>query len=138
MTATQTAGRSTVYPSDDTRRRRQHRGWPYLLALFLVLAVIAGGVVVVYRTSFFAVQKIAVTARSGELDAGVHDAVLAAVVVPTGTPLVSVNLVAVRRAALRVPQIATAAVSRHWPDELTILVTQRRPAAVTSANGALW
>ncbi len=136
MTATQSAQLPTASAPGPSRQR--HRRWPYLLALFLVVALIGGAAVVVYRTPAFALQKVVVAARSGELDAGVQGEVLAAVDVPTGTPLINVNLAAVRRHVLRVPQVATAAVSRHWPNEVMIVVTQRAPVAVTSANGGLW
>ncbi len=136
MTATRTrppAMTPAGYPPSHHRRR-----WPYLLALFLVLGLLGGAAVVVYRTSVFALQNVLVSARGGQLGAGVDDAVRSAVTVPLGTALVDVNLAAVRREALSVPQVATASVSRHWPNDLMIVVTQRTPTAVTSANGALW
>jgi cell division protein FtsQ len=138
MTATQTAPQSVDAPAGVGRPAHRHRRWPYLLALFLVLGLLGGAAAVVYRTSVLALKQVVVTAPTGGLSAGVEDAVRAAVTVPTGTPLVSVNLAAVRREALSVPQVAAASVSRHWPNDLMIVVTQRTPAAVTNANGALW
>lgn len=118
--------------------RSSRRSWPYLLAAFLVLAVLGGGGFVVYRTPLVGVQQVEVVTASGELGADVVDAVKSAADIPEGAPLMGIDLVAVRRNALTVPQIASAAVSRRWPHELLITVTQRTPMAVTSANGAMW
>ncbi len=136
MTAT-TETRS-VDQIDELAQRPRHRRWPYVLAAFLVLALLGGAGFVAYRTPVLGLHRVSVIARSGELSPAVHDAVTAAVDVPVDTPLIRIDLEAVRKAALGVPEVATASVSRHWPNGLTIVVTQRTPAAVTSANGALW
>jgi cell division protein FtsQ len=139
MTATPTTEtRNGVAPPAEPYVRPPHRHWPYVLALFLLLALLGGAAYVVYRTPVLGLHRVSVTARSGELSPAAHDAVTAAVDVPADTPLISIDLEAVRKAALGVPEVATASVSRHWPNGLTIVVTQRSPAAVTSANGALW
>ncbi len=135
MTTTQTPRLSA--PAGSARQPRRRR-WPYLLALFLVVGVLGGAAFAVYGTSAFTMQILVVTARDGQLPVGVDDAIRAAVAVPSGTPLVTLDLAAIRREALTVPQVASASVSRHWPNELMISVTQRKPVAVTSANGTLW
>ena len=135
--ATETRSGTGLPPAEPGPRPR-HRRWPYALALFLVLALLGGGAYVLYGTPVLGLHGVSVTARSGELSPAVHDAVAAAVDVPVDTPLISIDLGAVRKAALGVPEVATASVSRHWPNGLMIVVTQRTPAAVTSANGALW
>jgi cell division protein FtsQ len=138
MTATTETRSGAVDQPEDLDRRPPHRRWPYVLATLLVLALLGGAGFAAYRTPVLGLHQVSVTARSGELSPAVHDAVTAAVDVPIDTPLVSIDLEAVRKAALGVPEVATASVSRQWPHGLMIVVTQRTPAAVTSANGALW
>jgi cell division protein FtsQ len=118
--------------------RPPHRRWPYLLALALVLTLMGGVGYVVYRTPVFGLQQVDVVAESGDLTQDVAQAVKSAVDAPQGTPLISLDLDAIRNDVLSVPQVATASVLRRWPNDLQIRVTQRVPAAVTSANGALW
>ena len=104
----------------------------------LVLTVVGGAGWVVYRTPVLGLERVEVTAGPGGVSGDVQAAVVVAADVPTGTPLVSIDLAAVRHRILAVPQVATASVSRHWPNDLVVTVTQRTPIAVTSANGALW
>jgi cell division protein FtsQ len=121
-----------------TRGQLPRRSWPWALAAFLVLAVIGGAAYVAYRTPVLGVHTVAVSAAAGEVPDEVRSEVVAAAGVATDTPLLTVDLQSVRQRVLRVPQVAAASVSRHWPHELSITVTQRVPVAATRANGALW
>lgn len=49
----------------------------------------------------------------------------------------SVDVDAVRRAALRLPWVATASVRRVWPDALQVVVTEHKPVARWGANALL-
>ncbi len=125
-------------------QRPPRRRWPYLLAVGLLL-VLGGGAYVVFRTSVLGLRQVDVAAQScrpeascGPVTPGVRKAVQSAVGVPAGTPLIGLGLAAIRSRVLAVPQIASASVTRHWPTGLLISVIQRVPAALTSANGALW
>lgn len=118
--------------------RPRRRRWPWALAVFLVLALVGGAAYVAYRTPVLGVHTVAVSAAAGELPDEVRGQVVGAAAVPVGTPLITVNLESVRRRVLGVPQVASASVSRHWPNELLITVTERTAVAVTKANGALW
>ncbi|MET3807029.1 cell division protein FtsQ [Nakamurella sp. UYEF19] len=120
------------------QQRPQHRRWPWVLALALVLTLIGGGAFVVYATPVLGLQRVDVTASAGDLSAAVSEAVTSAVDVPDGTPLLRIDLGEVRAKVLAVPQVSAVSVSRHWPNNLMITVTQRVPVAVTSANGAFW
>lgn len=137
MTAT-TTGRPVGPPAAELRPESTRRRWPYLLAIGLVVALLAGAGYVLYRTPLLGLNQVQVAARSGTLTAEVDGEVESAVDVPPGTPLIRIDLAAVRRRVLAVPQIATASVSRHWPNSLVVSVTQREPVGVTNANGALW
>ena len=119
----------------DALPRRQ---WPWVLAAFLVVALLGGAAYVAYRTPVLGVHTVAVSDSAGELSDAVRGEVVDAAAVPDGTPLITVDLESVRRRVLGVPQISAAAVSRHWPNELIVTVSQRTAVAVTKANGALW
>jgi cell division protein FtsQ len=118
--------------------RRPRRSWPWTLAVVLLLALVAGAAYVAYRTPVLGVRSLTVSAGTGELSEAVSGEVVDAAGVATGTPLITVNLEAVRHRVLAVPEVASASVSRHWPNELRITVTQRSAVAMTKANGALW
>jgi len=53
--------------------------------------------------------------------------VLTALDVPTGTPLLRVDLTAAAARVARLPRVARATVDRHYPSELTVSVTERVP-----------
>jgi len=133
-----TAPARTRSVPDSGRTRPPHRRWPYVLAFSLVLLLLGGAGYVLYRTPVLGVQRIEVLAQNGQVTDEVAAAVKSAVAVRDGTPLIRLDLAAVRNEALTVPQVAAASVSRSWPNTLQIRVTERAPAALTSANGALW
>ena len=118
--------------------RLPRRQWPWVLAAFLVLVLLGGAAYVAYRTPVLGVKAVAVLTTGGELSDEVRGEVVGAAAVAVGTPLIMVNLESVRRRVLAVPQVSAASVSRHWPNELSITVTQRSAVALTRANGALW
>jgi cell division protein FtsQ len=123
---------------DFSGTRLRHRRWPYVLAVSLVLMLLGGAGYVLYRTPVLGVERIEVLPQDGQVTGEVAAAVQSAVGVPNGTPLIKLDLAAIRNGAMTVPQVAAASVSRNWPNTLQIRVTERVPAAVTSANGALW
>lgn len=118
--------------------RLPRRQWPWVLAVGLVLALLAGAAYVAYRTPVLGVRTVAVSTTTGAMTDEVRTEVVDAAGVATGTPLITVDLESVRRRVLAVPQVASASVSRHWPHELRITVSQRTAVAVTKANGGLW
>jgi cell division protein FtsQ len=62
--------------------------------------------------------------------------VIAAANVPAGTPLLRVDTAAVARQVEAIPQVASARVTKDWPDRLAIAVTERVPVlAVKMAGG---
>ena len=128
------AGRGGRPAFERPRRRR----WPWALAAFLVLALVGGAAYVAYRTPVLGVHTVAVQTTAGELTDDVRGEVVDAAGITTGTPLIRVDLESVRHRVLGVAEVASASVSRHWPNEVLITVTERTAVAVTKANGALW
>jgi len=62
--------------------------------------------------------------------------VLAAADIPPGTPLIRVNTAQVAQRVETIRQVASATVSRDWPDRLVITVTERVPVvAVRMTSG---
>jgi cell division protein FtsQ len=62
--------------------------------------------------------------------------VIVAADVPPGTPLLRVDAGAVTRRVDAIPQVASATVTKDWPDRLVIAVTERVPVmAVRMAGG---
>ncbi len=66
------------------------------------------------------------------------DEVIAAAQVPTGTPLVRLDLDDVNRRVSAIPVVDTVSVHRSWPDTLTITITERTPVATIHRGGAWW
>lgn len=105
-----------------------------MLAISLVLAVLAGGGYLVFKTPMFAVQQVAITGVKGELAQQVKRSTADRI----GSPLVSVDIDALRDQLAGIPEVASVTVARTWPHTLTVAVAARVPVAVTNANGSWW
>jgi cell division protein FtsQ len=92
----------------------------------LVAALLLGAGWLVFFSSVLAVDGVRVT--------GTHvlspDAVRNAAVVPMGGPLATVNLDAITARVEKLPAVKTVDVSRAWPHDVRIDVTERRAVAV--------
>jgi cell division protein FtsQ len=116
-------------PAPRTRRRTPWR------AAFLALAVvaIAGGVAwALLGNRLLVVRSVTVTGTHLVTQAQV----IAAADVPLGTSLVGVDTGQVARRVETIRQVASATVSKDWPDHLAITVHERVPVvAVRMAGG---
>jgi cell division protein FtsQ len=56
----------------------------------------------------------------------------------TGTPLLQVDVTSAAERVRRLPQVASAQVSRGWPDRVVVTVTERAPIAVVERDGQRW
>ena len=90
----------------------------------------AGVAWALYGSRLLVVQSVTVTGTHLVTPAQV----LAAADVPTGTPLIGVNTAQVAQQVESIRQIASAAVSKDWPDHLVITVTERVPVVAVRMN----
>ncbi len=115
-------------------RRRWSRRWltlrPVLAALSL-LAVVGAGVWLTFFSSVLAVSGVSV---QGARLLSVQD-VRSAAAVPTGEPLATVDLDAVRTRVESLREVDSADVSRSWPDHVRIAVTERTAVALVVGTG---
>lgn len=120
-----------------TEQRRRHRIiGAVVLAVVVLLA--AGGGYVVWFTSLLGLKTVEVVAADGTLDPTLQSAVDGVVGVDPGTPLIRVDLAAIRDRVEALPGVDDATVGRHWPGTVQVTVTPRVPVAVVAANAALY
>jgi cell division protein FtsQ len=105
---------------------RRWVAWRRVLVGMLLLGLVAGGVWLVFFSSVLAVSGVQVTGT--RLVSA--DAVRRAAAVPTGSPLATVDLGAVTARVERLVAVDSVDVSRAWPDQVRIDVTERRAVAV--------
>ncbi|GAA1943891.1 cell division protein FtsQ/DivIB [Amycolatopsis minnesotensis] len=113
-----------------SRRKALRRRW---VALLTVLAL-AGIGYVVFFTSLLGVKSVEVSGASGSVTA---DGVRAAAAVPDRIPLIRLDTDGVRERVLAMPGVATAEVSRSWPNTVEVTVTERTPVAYFNSGDAL-
>lgn len=107
---------------------------PWRTAFFVLagVAIVAGVAYTLLGNRLLVVRSVAVTGTQLVSPAQV----LAAADVPDGTPLLSVDAGAVTRRVEAIRDVATATVSKGWPDHLVIAVTERVPVmALRMAGG---
>lgn len=135
-TATRRSTGAEPLPRPEYQRRRR---WPWVLSISLVLALVAGGAYVFWKTPMFAVRGVSIGSDDGKpLAQSLSSAVKAATKDQLGTPLISVDVDAVRTRITAVPAVKAATVTREWPNILAVSITPRVAVAVTNANGAWW
>jgi cell division protein FtsQ len=134
--APERTGRAAVPPATPRPRRwkRRRGGRHPLLVGALVPLVLATAAWVLWESPLLAVRTVQVdgartlTASEVRQAAGLR----------TGTPLLQVDVDAAAARVRRVPQVASAQVSRGWPDRVVVTVTERVPVAVVERDGQQW
>ncbi|WP_344302373.1 cell division protein FtsQ/DivIB [Nocardioides bigeumensis] len=106
--------------------RRRWLSWKPVLAVVLVLALVVGGVWLVFFSRYLSVQSVQVTG-TGLLTA---DDVRHAARVAQDEPLARVDVAAVERRVESLAPVADATVTRQWPDSVRISITERVAIAV--------
>ncbi|MFT4287330.1 cell division protein FtsQ/DivIB [Nocardioides sp.] len=113
--------------------RRRWLRWKPVLAVVLVLAAAGTAVWALWFSSLLSVQAVEITGlhslKKGE--------VRRAAAVQLHQPLVGVDLDGVRRRVAALPPVESVEVSRQWPDQVLIEVTERTPIAVAQIGDQL-
>ncbi|MGW0467286.1 cell division protein FtsQ/DivIB [Streptomyces sp. NPDC003027] len=125
---------SSERPSGPGARERRFlaagpRGLMITLAL---IALVAGGIWVLYGSSWLRVERVS-TSGTEVLTPREVESVAA---VPIGAPLVSVDTGAIEaRLREKLPRIDTVEVVRSWPQEIGLKVTERKPVLLVEKGG---
>ena len=127
-------------PAERTRRRFARRQWArrwlalrYVVAVVLLVGLVGGGVWLVYFSSWLSVKGVEVDGV-GLLSAA---EVRRAAAVPEGEALARVDLDRVRSRVEALAPVASADVSRQWPDQVLIEEQEREAVAVVEIGGQL-
>jgi cell division protein FtsQ len=102
-----------------------------VIAVAAVVAIVGSATWAVFFSSWLAADKVAVTGTTS-LSA---QEVVSAARVPVGTPLIRVDLNAIRAAVAGLPAVKTVAVRRVWPHTVAIAITERQPVASRYHDG---
>jgi hypothetical protein len=101
------------------------------LLRFLTLALVVGAAVWLVFSPWLSVSQVdasgisASTAHSILVDRGVV----------AGTPMIRISPSATERALMEDPWIASAEITLHWPDRVSVVVEERTPIAWTETTG---
>lgn len=133
------AGKRLAQEKRDERERRQRSIFRRRAGLVVLVAAVVVGVVwgasALWNARIFTVDSIQVSGNDRLSTADVTK--LAAV--PAGATLLKTNTADVKRRIEANPWVADAAVSRSFPHELVVAITERTPAAFVDAGGSqLW
>ncbi len=112
---------------------RRWLAWKPVVAVLLLLALLVGGIWLVFFSSYLAVQGVQVTGVQQLKAADVERAAA----VPHGDPLARVDLDRIRTRVASLAAVKSADVTRQWPDEVRIAVVERQPVAVVEIGGQL-
>ncbi|MHB1517222.1 MAG: cell division protein FtsQ/DivIB [Acidimicrobiales bacterium] len=130
--------RATDPPIDhqalSVRRRRGRRRFRRLAVVLALAVVLVVGIVLLY-SPLFSARVIAITGSHPHTS---DTAILSAADLGHHPALMSIDPTAIAARIDALPFIATATVARHWPDGVTIRVTERRPAAQMAGTGGSW
>ena len=112
---------------------RRWLAWRPLVAVVLVLLLVVGLLWLVFFSSYLSVQGVDVRGTSLLTTSEVEKAAA----VPDGEALARVDLDRVRTRVEALAPVRSADVSREWPDQVRIDVTERVPVAVVQIAGHL-
>jgi cell division protein FtsQ len=133
------AGRPSIDPRIRQRRvaiqRSQgRRRLRWVLAVGIVAAVVVGAVALLHTPPF----SVRVVKVSGLHPRTSDTAIIAAAGLGGHPPMISVSLGGTAHRVEALPYIASATVARHWPDGITISVTERAPVVQMAGPTTSW
>jgi cell division protein FtsQ len=140
MTATATATRrvrpASTNKNRKKRKKKSRRSWRRkalaLIVIAVIVALVAAGLWVVYYSSALVTKRVNVVGSRNLTPVQVS----LTAQVPVGVPLARQDLDAIAERLTAVPSIETAAVSRSWPNTITLTIVERRPVlAVLQPDG---
>jgi cell division protein FtsQ len=105
--------------------------WKAGFFALMVAAIAAAAIWALLGSSLLIVRSVTVTGDRTVTRAQV----LQAADIKPGTPLARVNTAVIARRVAQLTQVQSARVSRHWPDAVTIAVTDRTPALAVAVPG---
>ena len=103
-----------------------------VLAVAAGVAVLAGGGFLALHTSLFAARNLKVVGASHTPVADV----LEASGLSRHPPLIDIDSAAMVRRIDALPWVETSAVQEHWPDSVTVVITERVPVAAIDPPAA--
>ena len=130
-------GGPTAHPRIRERRNavvraRERRRFRILTAVVVLAVLVVLAASLLYFSGLLTARHVSVT---GSLHTPAQ-AVIAAAGVSDGPPLIEVDPATVAVAVERLPWVARATVTRHWPDSLTIAIVERTPVvALVDGHG---
>jgi len=109
----------------------------WLIPVIVVVPIVLAFGWLLFFSPWLAVTQVQVTVSSAPDIAGPlsADEVRAVAAVETGTPLLRVDTGAIEQSVTALPQVASATVSRSWPDAIVIDVVRRAPVALVASPG---
>lgn len=122
---------SAQKPEESSAAGKTASRWKTAFFALAAVGVIGAVAWALLGSKLIVVRSVAVTGTHLVTKAEVSGAAA----VPLGTPLSEVNPAAVARRVETIRQVASATVSRSWPDGLTISVAERVPVAADRMSG---
>ena len=113
--------------------RRRWRVWRVVLVVLVLGGLVAGAVHAVYFSSWLAVSRVDVRGEQALSAAEVTEAAA----VPTGGPLATADLEAVRLRVSSLAQVREVEVTRSWPGTVVLDVVEREPVAAVAVGEKL-
>lgn len=115
------------------RVRGRMLAWRYLLVAIGLVLILGFGSWLVYFSGWMDVSKVDIVGANTQITPAMVEK---AAQLPVGTPLASANLGAIESRVMNDPSlqdaVASADVSREWPDTIKIVLTLRIPVAAVN------